>query len=131
MKKVKYIKLPTSWKYELAEPEIFTLPKSVGTSVIEAKHIVIVGRVIRINEGYRWNGPSFAIDTENAMRASLLHDAMYDLMKQGLLDQKWRRIADKMYRRILKADGMSWFRRWYHWVGVRLGGSMFSHGEEA
>lgn len=122
---MRYKTLPKSWKYETIEEHRFTLTRSIGKS-IATKHIDIRYKEVVIRPGFRWNGPSFAIDTENAMLASCLHDAMYHLMEMGHLEQKWRKLADKMYRRILKAEGMSWFRRWYHWAGVRIGGGAFS-----
>ena len=72
--------------------------------------------------GYAWDGPSGpAIDTKSFMRASLVHDALYQLMREGLLPQTCRKTADKIMRDVAKADGMSWPRRvWTYW-GVRLG----------
>ncbi len=39
--------------------------------------------VLKMNQGYAWDGPSGpTIDTKNFMRGSLVHDALYQLMRQ-------------------------------------------------
>ena len=77
-----------------------------------------------IRTGYAWDGPSgLALDTPSFMRASLIHDALYQLMREKLIDvHKWRQVADDEMRRICKEDGMSDFRAWYTYHAVRLGG---------
>ncbi len=75
---------------------------------------------LEIKDGYHWDGPSGpARDTKNAMGGSLVHDAFYQLMREGLLDDDvWRPIADEIYERICLEDGMSKFRSWYHFTGI-------------
>ena len=79
------------------------------------------GGRLRIKNGYAWDGPSGpTIDTKNFMRGSLAHDALYQLMRQGHLDIKWREQADKELKRICLEDGMSKIRAWYVYKSVRL-----------
>lgn len=69
-----------------------------------------------ISEGYLWDGPSGpTIDTKTGMRGSLVHDALYELMRRGLIEQSWREYADKLLRDICLEDGMSKLRAdlWY------------------
>lgn len=79
---------------------------------------------LTIGIGFNWDGPSGpTVDTESFMRGALVHDALYRLMRFGLLDyKKHRKDADKLMRNICKADGMSGFRSWYTYRAVRLGG---------
>jgi len=73
-----------------------------------------------IKESYCWDGPSGpTIDTKNFMRGSLIHDALYQLIREGLLDSKWRRQADKELRKACLEDGMSKIRAWYVYHCVR------------
>ena len=76
-------------------------------------------------KGYAWDGPSGpAIDSKNFMRGSLVHDALYQLMRQRLLPQRARRRADQLLRDICRQDGMSKGRADYVYHAVRvLGGS--------
>ena len=61
--------------------------------------------LLLIKSGYCWDGASGpAIDSKNFMRASLVHDALYQMLN------------------ILKEDGMSLPRRWWVYQGVRLFG---------
>ncbi len=71
-----------------------------------------------------WDGPSGpTVDTENSMRASLVHDVLYQAMREGGLPQEARAWADREFRRILKADSMWWPRQWCWWLGVGAGGA--------
>jgi len=70
--------------------------------------------------GYAWDGPSGpTYDSRNSIRASLVHDAFYSLLRKGMLPPKIRILADKELDRILKEDGMWAVRRWYWLRGVR------------
>jgi hypothetical protein len=76
-----------------------------------------------IRPGYNWDGPSGpAIDTESAMRASLAHDALYDLIDRGLLASRHRKAADEVLHRLALEDGMPWWRALYFYLAVRLFG---------
>ena len=76
-----------------------------------------------VPEGYEWDGPSGpTLDTEDAMRASLVHDACYGMIREGRLSAYVRSSVDWWFREILKQDSMSWPRRWGWWIGVRLFG---------
>ncbi|MDN3652512.1 DUF1353 domain-containing protein [Thalassotalea ponticola] len=81
--------------------------------------------LLTINNGYAWDGPSGpTIDTQNFMRASLVHDALYQLMREQLLDtQSTRKRADKLLQQLCRQDGMSALRAWLAYSGLRLLGS--------
>jgi Protein of unknown function (DUF1353) len=77
---------------------------------------------LRIRPGYAWDGASGpTYDSKSSMRASLVHDALYQLMRMDLLDRAAHRApADWIFRRICKEDGM-WSPRqwaWYHLVRI-------------
>jgi hypothetical protein len=74
---------------------------------------------------YEWDGPSGpAIDTDNFMDGSLVHDALYDLLRRRLLKPGiwYRLMADNEMFRQCGKDDMHIVRRCYTWLGVRLGG---------
>ena len=78
--------------------------------------------LLQILKGYCWDGPSGpTIDTCNFMRGSLVHDALYQLMREGKLDRSCRKAADKLLHEVCLEDGMSRFRAWYVYRGVRRG----------
>lgn len=109
------------WKYKL-ENNV-----SVATSiVIDKTHIgeyieIGVFGAMLIKAGYCWDGASsIAKDTKTIMRGSLIHDALYQLMREGVLPQSARKRADEIMREICLEDGMSRFRAWYVYTALRL-----------
>lgn len=80
---------------------------------------------LNIKKGYAWDGPSGpTIDTLNFMRGSLVHDALYQLMREEYLNKKeHRQSADRLLKKMCKEDGMNALRAWWVYIGVRLGGS--------
>lgn len=58
------------------------------------------------------------------MRGSVLHDALYQLMRLGPLETEYREHADNLLRDICVADGMVKLRGWYvhkpvRWFGAK------------
>jgi hypothetical protein len=88
---------------------------------------------LRIVDGYAWDGPSGpTIDTPDFMRGSLVHDALYQLMRDGHLDEgAWRDKADRLLEQICLEDGMSHFRAEYVYQGVRLFGAPSADPQDA
>ena len=80
--------------------------------------------MLTIRAGYAWDGPSGpAINTDSFMRASLVHDALYQLMRMRLIPWERERImADKQMRVHCVEDGMWRIRAWWAYHGVRIGG---------
>jgi hypothetical protein len=82
---------------------------------------------LAIKAGFQWDGPSGpAIDTADFMRASCIHDALYGLMYDGLLDPAYRRVADQIMRRVAQEDGMGPIRAWYVYRAVRWFGGGYA-----
>lgn len=79
--------------------------------------------VLTINRGYAWNGATGAVNTKTFICASLVHDALYQLIRLGLLEPSARRAADRELRRIAREDGMGRFRAAYVYAAVRLFGT--------
>lgn len=77
-----------------------------------------------IKKGYCWDGPSGpTIDTKTFMRGSLVHDALYQLIRDGLISAAFRIKADQMLRSICIDDGMNRIRAWYVYHAVRIFGT--------
>jgi len=81
-----------------------------------------------ISRSYAWDGPSGpTIDTKSFMRASLVHDALYQLLREtdfGRADvhEERRKLADDVLLEICIADGMwKWRARWVY-AAVRAAG---------
>jgi hypothetical protein len=75
--------------------------------------------------GYRWDGATYAWDTKETMRASLVHDALYQAIRMRALPLVYRAKADELFLHILQADGVSYIRAVYMYAAVRLCGGWF------
>ena len=110
------------YKYQLAK-QYTHLTNVLGYSGGNAFVRLGVDGVLTINPGYAWDGPSGpAFDTKNFMRGSLVHDALYQLIRTGALPQAARQVADDELRRVVLEDGMSRLRAAWVYAGVRLFG---------
>jgi hypothetical protein len=78
-----------------------------------------------IKQGYAWDGPSGpTIDTKNFMRGSLVHDALYQLIRLQYLDKNvYRIVADQELYRICREDGMGWPRASMVYYSLRVFGN--------
>ncbi len=86
-------------------------------------YVKLKNNALHIKGGYAWDGLSGPTkDTENSMRGSLVHDALYQLMRSGRISRNRREDADKELRNYCKLDGMSSFRAWYVYRAVRMFG---------
>lgn len=77
-----------------------------------------------IRKDYMWDGATGpAIDTEDFMAGSLVHDVLYQLIGHGILPKKpWKRHADNELVRVCGRAGMPWYRRTWVWLAVRAFG---------
>ena len=110
------------YKYQLAK-SYWLLVDIVGITVdTEFIKLENNGR-LSIKSGYSWDGPSGpTIDTKNFMRSSLVHDALYQLLRQKHLPKNYRKYADQLMFDLCREDGMSWFRAKYVYKAVRKAG---------
>lgn len=107
MNTVAYFKLPARYRFAVAQPfELdtgITLDSDVGNAFVR---LGAAGRLF-IAAGYAWDGASGPIaQTTDIIRGSLVHDALYQLMREGLLGQQWRMHADALLREMCVTDGM-------------------------
>ena len=109
------------YKYQLANTYRhetgFVLGRIISTEFIRLNQL----GVLEIRSGYAWDGPSGpAIDTMKTFgRGSLVHDALYQLMRQGHLSDEWRKPADALLRDICREDGMNPIRAWWVYHAVQ------------
>lgn len=98
------------FKYQLVRT--YSLFVGIMDHVCRTDYLLLTreGHLI-ISKGYAWDGPSGpTIDTPDSLRGSLVHDALYQLMRLGLLPESCREHADKLLHDICVEDGMNNFR---------------------
>ena len=107
------IKYRKGYRYQLAQD--YTTVTAITGIDIEIEFITMTKEgVLSISKGYAWDGPSGpAIDTKNFIRPSLIHDVIYQLIRQEHLAPRWRSYADDRLKEDCLKDGMNRFRAWY------------------
>lgn len=116
------------YRYRLTQKHVHSL-ETAGFSAYEGGQIrardgEVVAEVysqnLVLHAGYVWDGPSGpALDTVDFQRASLVHDALYQMARKSTDWKRWKRRADKEMRRIAIEDGMPRWRAWYAYTAVR------------
>ncbi len=123
MDSISYRKI-SKWKYELNCTATFYLPEFKGITSSYHDWIDITDGDMIIKKRYAWNGANFVPDTEATIKASLPHDAIYQLIKEGKLNSRYRKNGDRVFRRFLEENGMSYPTSLYY-RGVRYFGRFF------
>ena len=107
------------YKYQLMRPYVHDIDVSgfeVDTDYLRLE----ADGTLEIKNTYAWDGPSGpARHTLNFMRGSLVHDAMYQLIRMEVVPLPYRDHADRLLQRICREDGMSPFRAGYVYLAVR------------
>jgi hypothetical protein len=76
--------------------------------------------LLRIKKGFTWDGPSGpTVDTDDFMIPALEHDALYMLMRQGVLPRRHRKKVDELLKERCIAQGMNELRAAYVYFFVR------------
>lgn len=117
---MKYRKL-SKYKYQLMETFKVKLPFTVS-SFKETFWIRLNIDELTITKGYCWDGASCAIDTHTFMIPSLVHDALYQLIRVKKIDIKHRKDADNVLKALCIECGMSKVRALYVYAMVRMFG---------
>jgi hypothetical protein len=88
--------------------------------------------LLTIAKGYAWDGPSGpALDTPNFLRGSLVHDALYQLIRTCVLREDTDRIkADKLLQQLVIEDGMSTLRAWWVYQAVAHFGGIYMRNKQ-
>jgi len=119
MGKIEYTKVLYKYKlhkdYKVRLDKRFKEDKSIDGFIVLQKD-----GLLKIKKGYCWDGPSGpTIDTPSFMRGSLVHDALYQLMRSGILSLDYRDWADRWLKIICLEDGMYSWRAWYVYNAVK------------
>jgi len=110
------------YKYQLAENEEKVLPYEFAGVEVKTEFLWIHRGTLYIKSGYAWDGASGPTwDSESSMTPSLVHDALYQLMRMGLLGGEYRAEADKIFRDMCIEKGMFKWRANLWYKAVRLG----------
>ena len=113
------------YKYQLMEDHVIQTDIKPPDDVEVPDFIVLTtAGELTIRKTYAWDGASGPMpDIKSIMRGSLVHDALYQLMREKLLDyKKDREKADDLLRQNCLQDRMpAWLAALVYWTVRRLG----------
>ena len=95
------------YRYQLAKDYVHQI--NIKRRNIDHDFIKLTaGGRLTVKKGYAWDGPSGPVaDTKEHMRASLVHDALYQLMRNRDLNTEGdRKKADKLFAVMCRDDGV-------------------------
>ena len=119
-----FIKYRSGYKYQLAS-DYSIKTKIKPKKEVDEKFLKLDKKGnLTIIEGYAWDGPSGpVIDNKENMRASLVHDAFYQLIRHRHLTIKEHKDkADRLFKKICIEDGVSRATANIFYIGLKLGG---------
>jgi hypothetical protein len=114
------MKYRKGYKYQLYEDyEIATTIQPYRN--VSNDYVAIDGSgLLTVFKGYAWDGPSGpTFDTKTFMRGSLVHDAIYQLIRHKSIALYYKAYADILLRDICIEDGMNRIRAWYVYHSVK------------
>lgn len=116
------IKYREGYKYQLAE-QFRIQTKILGFHAHHGYIRLTVDGVLTIRTGYASDGPSGpTIDTLDFMRGAFSHDALYQLIRLGLISEECKDAADTLLRDLCIEDGMNIVRAYFVYWTVRWKG---------
>ena len=126
------IKYCEGYKYQLQADYSVQTPLR-PRSPIDAEYIQLnPDGLLTIRQGYACDGPSGPTwDSASSMRAAFVHDALYQMIREGFLPAECRNIADDLLCQICIEDGMwPWRARVWKWAVIKFAKSAASWDNE-
>lgn len=129
MKKIRFLK---DIKYLLAETVSFQTDFRPEKNLHWRWIDMSISGMLTIKAGYGWDGPSGpVIDRPSNMRASCCHDALYQMMRQGMLPHSDWPKADQEFAKLLKEDGAWPMTIWVDMRGLAIAGGSAANPKNA
>ena len=123
MKRDKALYFRRGYKYQTTRDYHLRIA-GIADEAISTQFITLtkMGEMI-IHAGYAWDGASGPTwDSKNSMIGSLVHDALYQLIRLGLIDVKYKEYADQLLHDICVEDGMFGIRAdFWKWAVLTFG----------
>lgn len=121
------------YKYEVEDDFIFILPLK-GFEFSNPYLILKKNGEMTIKKGYRYDGATGGIDTGSFRIPSLVHDGLYQILRESNFEKKereyFRKESDIILKELCKINEMGFIRRNYVYIAVRLFGGSFSKKEK-
>lgn len=129
---MKYFERNKDYKFELPETETFVVPID---TYVSTDFISLGMGAMTIKEGYAWDGSSIPLKKlarfitfdkydpdKYCKEASLVHDALYQLMRSELLNRGNKDYIDRLYESMCIKGGMGKRQAaWRYWAVKTFG----------
>lgn len=108
MEQIEYKK---GYKYQLSTDYSIQLDipaEDIHLCSLESDYLVLTEEgILTVKSGYAWDGPSGpTYDFDSFMRGSLVHDALYQLMREEVIPASYKKYADKLLKTHCLEDNM-------------------------
>jgi hypothetical protein len=119
------------YKYQLAKDEQFQTSFRPLVDIYTTRILLNAKGLLTILEGYAWDGISGpVIDRDTNMHGGLKHDALYELMRKGLLDHALWRQADCEFAKELEKHGAWQITIKIDMAGLKISGGKYAHPDQ-
>lgn len=117
------IQYTEGYKYRLHYDAFLAVSSAFNDVGFSAEWGKLEGCVLTLYKGYSWDGASGpTVDGKSNMRASLVHDGLYQAMREGLIPRELKPAADQELYDYCIEDGMIKLRAWlWHRAVKKLG----------
>ena len=120
------MKYKSGYRYKLDEVYLHQLPFAVfDARRILGDWIELVEDRLTIANGYAWDGASTGLPwtPKKWLRPSLVHDALYQLIREGQLPMERREDADMVFYQLLRENQVNVLLAFPAYLAVRLFGN--------
>jgi len=114
------VKYKKGYDYILVESRVYKTSVQPDYTVHTSYVSLFPNGDLHIKEGYAWDGASGAFDTDTNMRASLIHDALVQLVQEGKLGREYKADIDHEYYSTCRRDGMALLRALSHLLAIQV-----------
>lgn len=113
------------YKYQLAVPYSLQTDIKPPEDVLSPTGLfgLTVEGLLWINANYAWDGATCCPDFRSIRRGSLMHDVLYQMLRDGMLEKRYRKAADALLRKLCIEDGMLTSLAWIVWQAVKIAGA--------
>lgn len=97
------------YKYQLQRRYIIQTDICPQHDIVTPYITLLMSGLLIIEAGYAWDGPSGpTIDTASTMAASLVHDAGYQLIREGHLPDSFKDQFDRLLKELIIEDSYNY-----------------------
>ena len=100
------VRYKSGYKYQLAEGFYIRTAIRPPADIVEPFICLSRNGGLYLSAGYAWDGATGCPDFKSVMRGSLVHDALYQLLRLKLIPEKERVTADLLLYDCCIEDGM-------------------------